>query len=519
MKLKPIIYSVVVIVVAALSASCATKTYRGAAHDINQTRKNIDARRRLASRTPPAVVIKPGYYVNTKPMSLQRPPSWLSRPVSLQAEQLPFSLLIQRLLRNSAITVAYDNPAIPNQLISINFTGTVRQALDSLAARSHYAYRLQGKHLTWSSFVTRTFNIAFMPGESDYLVGQAQDTNNNSNQVQSYGSGGNVNHLQDDQYSSLRGSISVWRDLHRALFSLKSQTGKIIVSESTSTVTVHDHPGNVDAMAAYIHKLNKELSKEVGIKVQVLEVNLNDSENSGINWGAVANVLNTSIKFTSGFGTAANLTQSVVRGASATNGANFIIGRPNGTQTLMQALSTQGKVRSITRPQVVTMNDQIASIRITQDTGYIQSVSTSFFGSNGNASTSITPGNVTEGFTLYILPKVQDNRVMMQVTSSLSNLLRLDKENTCPNSGCTTSGSSNQQYNAIEVPTTSEKLFNQRSIVQSGHTLIIAGYKNLRDEIKDTGVFGVSALGGKGVTRKNVETVVLITPTILKTTG
>ena len=45
-------------------------------------------------------------------------------------------------------------------------------------------------------------------------------------------------------------------------------------------------------------------------------------------------------------------------------------------QTFINALDRQGKVHVITNPQVVTMNNQMASIRITNDTSYVKSVST-----------------------------------------------------------------------------------------------------------------------------------------------
>lgn len=54
--------------------------------------------------------------------------------------------------------------------------------------------------------------------------------------------------------------------------------------------------------------------------------------------------------------------------------AGLSIGKVNGTQSLINALSKRSKLRIVTKPEVVAMNNQIASIRITQDTGYIASV-------------------------------------------------------------------------------------------------------------------------------------------------
>ena len=162
------------------------------------------------------------------------------------------------------------------------------------------------------------------------------------------------------------------------------------------------------------------------------------------------------------------------------------------------------------------MNNQIASIRITQDTGYIQSVNMSR--ADNYFTTSITPGSVTDGFTLYILPRIQNNKVYMQISSRIASLTALQKESTEPTS--VESGSQkltgDQQYNAIEVPTIASKEFNQRSVVPDRSTLIIAGYKRLRDQTKSAKYFEMAPLGGHGSQSATVETLVLITPIILK---
>ena len=200
--------------------------------------------------------------------------------------------------------------------------------------------------------------------------------------------------------------------------------------------------------------------------------------------------------------------------------AGFQIGSSGSDNShfLLNALSQEGRVRVVTKPQVVTMNDQIASIRITQDTGYIKSITSSQF--EQYQTTTITPGTITDGFTLYILPKIQDQDVYMQISSRIANLLSLQKVSNEPtNLEDSSSVKTNSQFSAIMVPTIAAKEFNQRSVIRSGSTLIIAGYKRLRDQTSDAKMFGVSALGGQGSQSRNVETLVLITPTILKSTG
>ena len=65
------------------------------------------------------------------------------------------------------------------------------------------------------------------------------------------------------------------RGNHRVV--VLSPDGKVMVSESTTSVTVRDRPGNVQLVEQFIANINKNLSKQVLVKVQVLEVNLENS--------------------------------------------------------------------------------------------------------------------------------------------------------------------------------------------------------------------------------------------------
>ncbi len=497
--------------------ACTHTPYTKSKANVSVTQHEIQQDLAHYNTTPAPVIIHKGYYVDTTPYKLEDQPAWMHKPLTLQAKELPLGILINRIIEGSDLTVSYDDSVSPQHAVTIDYNGDVAGALERIAALTHYNYSVSKYDIAWSSFITKTFDISFMPGSSTYLVGQSenrlQDTNMNQN--------GQINRLNDTQYSNLSGRLSVWDDLKQTLDGLKSPDGKVIVSESTTSVTVHDHPSNVDVITNYITQLNHSLSQEVGIRVQVVEVDLNNDYNLGIDWNLVKNVLKTQVALTGDMGAASNLVASNLGNQSSNLGTSgFQIGKSgdDSSRLLLNALSQEGKVRVVTKPQVVTMNDQIASIRITQDTGYIQSIASSQF--EQYQTTTITPGTVTDGFTLYLLPKIQDDKVYLQVSSRIASLLALEKVSNAPNEASgSNSKESNNQFSAIEVPTIAAKEFNQRSVVTSGSTLIIAGYKRLRDQTSETKMFGLAALGGQGAKSNEVETLILITPTILKSTG
>ena len=501
-------------------SACVTKPYQQASDNVEITKDQIHAQMEHADETAPAVKDQSGYYVNAAPIPIATKPAWLKQEVVMHANHMPLDLLMSRLLRGTNITPSYDSSVQAGRPVMLNYTGTIEGALANIAAQTDYEYSVDGHDLNWSAFATKTFNISFMPGASNYMVGQKQGANTSAHQnfQGAYGNNTNVANsaLNDDQYSNLHADLSVWRDLRDTLNRLKSKQGDVMVSESTTTVTVHDRPENVRAMSRYIKQMNAVLSQEVAIKVRVLDVDLNNASNYGINWNVVARTLHTDFKVFGNLSNATNLIATQLgAGPSDNNGMGGIqIGSDN-SNAIINALAEQGKVRVVNQPQVTTLNNQIATIKITQDTGYVQSLtsSTTF---NGVVANSINPGTVTEGLTLYLLPKVRDDFVYLQISSTISNLLKLDKVSDAPEAERHSSHDTrNQNYQAIQVPTITNKSFNQRSMVRSGNTLIIAGYKRLKDETKSASMFTIDPLGGKGMKAQQSEMVVLITPVIV----
>ena len=83
-----------------------------------------------------------------------------------------------------------------------------------------------------------------------------------------------------------------------------------------------------------------------------------------------------------------------------------------------------------------------------------------------------------------------------------------------PNSTTTTNNTTTPQ-SQIYAPIVDEKRFNQRTLVPSGSTLVLAGFKKMSNTANKNTILGVDSLGGYGGTQTNVETIILITPTII----
>lgn len=105
------------------------------------------------------------------------------------------------------------------------------------------------------------------------------------------------------------------------------------------------------------------------------------------------------------------------------------------------------------------------------------------------------------------------HKVYMQVNADISQNLGI--VNIASNGASVSQLTANSQVSIIQVPHISQKQFNQRSVVKSGDTLILSGFKQISNTAGASQMLGSDALGGKSAQQYNTETIVLITPIIL----
>ncbi|HSW71532.1 MAG TPA: hypothetical protein VLH77_06085, partial [Gammaproteobacteria bacterium] len=83
----------------------------------------------------------------------------------------------------------------------------------------------------------------------------------------------------------------------------------------------------------------------------------------------------------------------------------------------------------------------------------------------------------------------------------------------------TTAGSCAQSSYVIQSPHVTEKIFNQRSVLTSGETLVLSGLKQIQNKTGAMQLFNIQELGGKASQQNNNDTVILVTPYILHPSG
>lgn len=143
-------------------------------------------------------------------------------------------------------------------------------------------------------------------------------------------------------------------------------------------------------------------------------------------------------------------------------------------------------------------------VQVARQTSYLASVQTTNTAQVGS-TTALTPGTVTTGFNMNLLPYVMpDNNLLLQYSINLSALQRLRS---------VTSGGS-----TIEIPEVDNRIFSQKVRLKSGETLVLSGFEQSIDNGNKQGVGNPNNIllgGGMGTDNRRDVIVVLITPVVM----
>lgn len=384
----------------------------------------------------------------------------------------------------------------------VHLQGDFKSLLDHVAGRFGISWKYANGGVRFYFTDARTFQINSFPGEASFSAsvssGAAAGGSGAGAGGSASGGEGNGSNASNRQNTMVNSQLSVYANVQKTVEALLSSYGKVVASPATGTMTVIDTADVLERVTTYIERENSVMSRQVAINVTVLAVNLNDSDEYGINWNMVySNLLNK-------YGihnTLASNPNSVALsvGVLSTSGSKFA-----GSSVLINALTEQGQVRRQTSATVVTLNNQPVPVQVARQTSFLKSSETTITPLVGT-TTTLTPGTLTSGFNMSILPHILDSgAVMLQFSTDISSLR-----------GLRTVTSSNS---TIETPEIDTRNFLQRVAMKSNETLIISGFEQSDDTLNRSGVGSAKNFllgGGANAAKTKDIIVVLITPTTM----
>lgn len=195
---------------------------------------------------------------------------------------------------------------------------------------------------------------------------------------------------------------------------------KALINQDAGMITVTGTKRQLDRVEKYIKNIMRRLHKEILIEAKLIEVRYSDNKTNGIDWSKFQLSLSGSSDALASR-TASVSTNDFVK-------PNYLIGYNFSMEGLLNFLKTQGDVKIVSNPKVMTLNNQSAVINVGTEVNYrYDSGSTTTTSSGGSVTTpNYTADSTFVGVTLDITPQVtNDNFVMLKINPTISEI---DKE-------------------------------------------------------------------------------------------
>jgi MSHA biogenesis protein MshL len=537
-----------------LAAGCATTmptdtTYDGAKKEIGsaarQPKTNIKSEDVGSALLPPLAVEMPK--VDGRPIEPR---------FDLVVNNAPVGQVFMAIVSGTRYSMVV-NPAIKDQ-ISVNLRDvTVFEALDTIREVYGYEYKLQGNRILIEpiSLQTRVYQVNYLMSQrkgktevrvtsgaiSDTAGGAAATVAANPTNPAS-----NTTALESSRVSTTSNN-DFWTEIGNALKAIVgTQEGRnVVMSPQAGVIVVRALPAELRNVSEFLKTMQVVVERQVMLEAKIIEVQLADSHQTGVNWAAFGQGANSRIAggllgpggtlaptgAISGFtSTNPDGTVSTSSLLSATPGAPGLITAGTGTpgtlfglafQTsnfaaLISFLETQGNLQVLSSPRIATLNNQKAVLKVGTDEFFVTNITTNTTttGTTSTQSPTITVSPFFSGVALDVTPQIDEhNQIILHIHPSVSNVIEKTK-----NIDLGTSGT-------FRLPLASSTISESDTIVRVSNSNIVA-IGGLMKETTSRNTSGVPGLGTLPVVGNlfssrarsiaKSELVILLKPTVIE---
>ena len=317
-----------------------------------------------------------------------------------------------------------------------------------------------------------------------------------------------------------------WASLLQTLQAIVGQGAgrSVVVDQHAGLVVVRAMPGELRDVEAYLNSAQENLQRQVILEAKIIEVRLDDSHQSGIDWAALqvrgdGPIAGAQLGIQDGSAALLGNDGNINSPGTIAGGADFanlfaIGGATDDFAVLLRLLDTQGEVQVLSSPRVSTVNNQKAVIKVGSDEFFVTKISTDT--TTGTSATTTTP-DITltpffSGIALDVTPQIsQEEQVILHIHPSVSEVNDQTKN-------ITIGGQVQQLPLALSTVRESDSVVKARS----GQVVVIGGLMQNRLENGEGSVPGISdvpVLGNLFGQRRSVvvrsELVILLKPIVV----
>ena len=407
------------------------------------------------------------------------------RPVeALQARNTPVGDVLLALFKDSDLNLLVDASVQARDCTFDIKRSTVEETFAAVLRSLDLGYEWDGNYLHIVDKVRQTVHVDLMESETAGGASSADSGGSSSNAA----SGG--------------ASTSFWETIETGLPGLLGEDATYVLNRAASTIHVEARPSGIARLRELVDTTVRRANRQVSLEARLLEVRLDDAHSLGVNWALLPGLFNSN---KTGLGVGGSVVSQVA--ASGGTALNFGVLDSGDFSVFVDALQRQGEVRVLSSPRVSTMNNQTASIAVTDQIPYI---TREVIDDQGVARTEYGVEFAEAGVTLQVRPMIgEDGMLTVAITPQV-------REQT---------GRVVTPDGLIEVPIISERHATTLVRVSNGQAIALGGLRSTRKDETRTGVpflMNVPFLGqlfsSTVQTRTEVELMIMLVPRVLDDT-
>lgn len=263
----------------------------------------------------------------------------------------------------------------------------------------------------------------------------------------------------------------------------------VIVSPHTGMIVVRAYPNELEQVADFLAQSQSALQRQVVLEAKILEVELKEGFQSGIDLRALGS-LNGTNEISAQF----NFVGDQLSANSTPMAVSYDARDFDG---VIQLLETQGTVQVISSPRISTLNNQKAVFKVGDEQFFLTNANTTSFGAGDqattNQNTSLQP--FFSGIALDVTPQISDQGdIILHIHPILSQVQEDIKI-----------------INGNEFPLANSTTRESDSIARAsnGEVIVISGLMQTKSRGQESGVPGVKDIPiiGNGFEQNQRETV------------
>lgn len=497
-------------------SSCASHPPRGGsvAKQINQSlaesEKQALAAQQQPAEPPPEVSAALLPPLNVELSGLGQAP--IERRFDITVNRAPARSFFMSLVKDTPYNMVMD-PAVKGKISLSLKNVTINEVMEMVRNVYGYEYKrtANGFEVLPATLRSQVFKLDYLnvkrTGLSNVQVssGQVSSTKNNDSNDSSNGNDSNSgssdrNGTVSGSQVSTRSDSDFWSELAVALRAIiGTEDGrKVVINAQSGILVVRAMPAELRAVTEYLQATQSVIQRQVILEAKILEVELSDGFQSGVNWAAmgrgnnsdriIAGQFGGSTVFDTGVSNLQGQTDALNPGnlpdirsdVASAFGGMFAMSLDIGDFTgFLEFLQTQGDVHVLSSPRVSTVNNQKAVIKVGTDEFFVTDVD-----SQNNTSTTTAATNQTvdiqltpffSGVALDVIPQISENNVVtLHIHPSVSDVTERIKQINI------------NEANQLTIPLALSTIRESDSIVRarSGQVVVIGGL--MQNQTKDT---------------------------------